>query len=448
MASRTKDMTQGSPMRLIVFFALPILFGNLFQQLYSLVDTLVVGRVEGVTALAAVSSAGWLDWTVLGLAMGLAQGFAIQIAQSFGAGDYAELRQAAGQSIVLSCVVVVVLEVVAQLLLHPVLVLMQTPPDTFPLTKIYLRIIFGGLPFTMGFNLLSGFLRSVGNSRTPLLAMTSAALCNIVLDILFVAYFRWGVVGVAAATVTSQSLSCLICLIAVIRLPLLKLVPQDYRITRSMTTRLMRLGVPLAFQNFIISVGGLVLQGVVNAQGFIFMAGYSAASRLQGLVEMGGIAVGSAVGTFTGQNFGARKMDRVRAGLRASVLTSTVLAVIIAGSLVIWGKPLLQLFIDDDPAIVTQVLTFGYHFLLFMASGLFALYLLIVYRSALQGLGDTFIPMVSGIVELFMRIGAALILPHLWGEWGIYSAEILAWVGAAVLLIWGYYRRMRAYPAG
>lgn len=445
MASRTKDMTQGSPAKLILLFCLPILAGNLFQQFYSLVDTLVVGRVEGVTALAAVSSAGWLDWTVLGLAMGLAQGFAIQIAQSFGANDLSGLRRAAGQSILLSAVVVIVLEIIAQVLLRPVLTLMQTPSDTYELTCIYLRIIFGGLPFVMGVNLFSGFLRSVGNSRTPLIAMTCASLCNIVLDILFVAYFRWSVVGVATATVISQALSCVICLVAVLRLPVLRLSRSDFRPDKPVCARLMHLGLPVAFQNFIISVGGLVLQGVVNAQGFIFMAGYSAASRLQGLIELAGTALSAACSTFTGQNFGARRLDRVKLGLRKSVQIGTVMAIIVASVVLIWGRPLLKLFIEDDPAIVEQVLTFGYRFLVFMGSGLFALYMLFVYRSTLQGLGDTFIPMVSGIVELVMRIGAALLLPLFIGEWGIYLAEILAWAGAAVLLIFGYYKRIRHF---
>ncbi|MBR2719098.1 MAG: MATE family efflux transporter [Clostridia bacterium] len=443
MPSRTKDMTQGSPARLILFFCLPILAGNIFQQLYSLVDTFVVGRVEGVTALAAVSSAGWLDWTLLGLAMGLAQGFAIQIAQSFGAGDFDELRRATGQSLTLSAGIVLVLEIIAQALLRPVLTLMNTPPDTYELTCLYLRIIFGGLPVVMGFNLLAGFLRSVGNSRTPLIAMVTAALCNIALDVLFVAFFGWSVKGVAIATVISQGLSCLICLTAVMRLPVFRITARDLRPTRDIAGRLMKLGLPIGFQNFIISIGGLVLQGVVNAQGFIFMAGYSAASRLQGLIELAGTALSAAVGTFTGQNFGARKLDRVRLGLRKSVQIGTIMAVIVAAVVLIWGKPLLRLFIQDDPAIVEQVLTYGHRFLIFMGSGLFALYMLFVYRSTLQGLGDTFVPMISGIVELFMRIGSALLLPLFMGEWGIYLSEIMAWVGAAVLLIWGYYHRVR-----
>jgi len=443
MASRTKDMTQGSPTRLILFFCLPILAGNIFQQLYSLVDTFVVGRVEGVTALAAVSSAGWLDWTLLGLAMGLAQGFAIQIAQSFGAGDYEDLRRSAGQSLTLSAIVVVVLEIIAQLLLRPLLTLMNAPPDTYELSCTYLRIIFAGLPVVMGYNLLAGFLRSLGNSRTPLIAMTSAALCNIALDVLFVASFGWGVVGVATATVISQGLSCIICLVAVLRLPVLKVTRRDFRLTRDVTGRLMRLGLPIAFQNFIISVGGLVLQGVVNAQGFIFMAGYSAAGRLQGLIELAGTALSAAVGTFTGQNYGARKLDRVKLGLRKSVQLSAVMALIMGSIVLIFGKPMLRMFIQDDPAIVEQVLTYGYRFLIFMGSGLIALYMLFTYRSTLQGLGDTFVPMLSGILELGMRVGSALLLPLFMGEWGIYLAEIMAWLGAAVLLIWGYYKRIR-----
>ena len=442
MAARAKDMTHGSPVRLIVLFALPMIAGNLFQQLYSLVDSLVVGRVEGVAALAAVSSAGWLDWTVLSLAMGLAQGFAIQIAQRFGAGDHPGLKRAAGQSLLLAAAVVIALEAASQLLLEPTLRLLQTPEDTFALTRTYLRILFSGIVLVMGFNLFAGFLRAVGDSRTPLIAMICAALTNMALDVVFVAHLRWGVAGVASATVIAQGISCLICVIAALRMPLLRVHRADLRPDRLEMKRLMGLGMPVAFQNLIISVGGLVLQGVVNSQGFIFMAGYSAASRLQGLIELAGSSLGSAVGTFAGQNRGAGRLDRVRTGLRRSAQIGVMLAVLVASAMIFFGKPLLQLFIEDDPAVVDQVLTFGYRFLVVMSSGLFMLYLLFVYRSTLQGLGDTFVPMLSGVVELFMRILSALLLPRLLGEWGIYLAEIFAWAGAAILLIIGYYRRI------
>ena len=443
MPSHTKDMTQGNPTKLILQFSLPLLAGNILQQLYNLVDTLVVGRAEGVTALAAVSSTGWLDWTLLGLILGLAQGFAIQIAHSFGAGDHAGLRQAAGHGMVLAITVVTALEIIAQFALRPVLTLMNTPADTYELTLLYLMIVFGGLPLVMGYNLFSGFLRSVGNSRTPLFAITCSAICNILLDVLFVVYFHWGVAGVAIATLISQALSCLICLVAVLRLPIFKLSRSDLRLSRDVSFGLIKLGLPIAFQNLIISVGGLILQSVVNAQGFIFMAGYNAASRMQGLMEMAGTALRGAVSTFVGQNYGAKKMDRVRLGLRISVQIAVLMALVVGGAVILCGKPLLRLFIQDDPAIVEQVLVYGYRFLCFMGASLFALYLLFVLRSALQGLGDTVTSMFSGVLELFMRSGSALVLPLFMGEWGVYTAGIISWYGAATLLAFSCQKRLR-----
>ena len=444
----TRDMTRGNPTRLILAFCLPIIAGNLFQQVYSLVDTLVIGRVEGVTALAAVASAGWLDWLVLSIAMGMAQGFSIQIAQSFGAKDEPELRLAAGQGLLLSVAVVAVIEVAAQWLLRPVLVLMRTPDNTIDLTCLYLRIIFGGLPLVMAYNLFSGYLRAIGDSRTPLIAMTTAALCNILLDILFVATFRWGVVGVASATVMSQGVSCLICLTALLRLPLMRLGRGDLRPDHPMIRRLISLSLPLAFQNFIISVGGLVLQGVVNSFGFLFMAGFNAAMRLTGLIELAGTSIGSAVGTFAGQNLGAGRLDRVKLGLRKSAQLAVMMALVVAACMLLFGRSILALFVEDDPAIVEQVLTIGYRYLAVMSFGLPMLYLLFAYRSTLQGLGDTVAPMVSGIVELVMRMGTVLLLPLVIGEWGVYIAEIMAWIGAAILLMVSYYRRMRLLEAG
>lgn len=443
MQARTRDMTTGSPLRLILAFCLPIVAGNLFQQLYSLVDTLVIGRIEGVTALAAVSSAGWLDWTVLSAAIGLAQGFAIEIAQRFGGGEYDQMRQAAGQSVLLAVGLTALIEALAQVFLHPVLVVMKSPDNTIALTEHYLRIIFAGLPVVMAFNLFSGALRSVGDSRTPLIAMTTAATCNIALDIAFVGWLRWGVTGVGVATVMSQCVSCVICFVALARLPIMRLKRGDFRPRPVMLRRLLGLGLPVAFQNLIISFGGLVLQTVTNSFGFLFMAGFNAATRLTGLIELAGTSIGSAMGTFAGQNLGAGKLDRVRLGLRRSAQIAAALALMVAACMVLFGRPLLNLFIEDDPAIVDQVLTIGCRYLNVMSLGLPMLYMLFVYRSTLQGLGDTFVPMLSGAVELVMRVGAALLLPRLIGEWGVYIAEIMAWIGAAILLIWGYYRRMR-----
>ena len=440
---RIKDMTAGKPVALILAFAIPILAGNLLQQLYNLVDSLIVGRILGVTALAAVSASGWLDWAVLSIPMGLAQGFSIQAAQYFGANRPEELRRTVGQSILIAVFATALLEAASQLLLHPVLKWMNTPAETFSLTEGYLRIIYGGLPVVMAVNVLNGFLHALGNSRTPLAALAIASAANMLLDWFFVGYCRMGINGGACATVIAQVISALISFRTIRRLYMLHPEKKDLYPDRRMMARLIRLGVPIAFQNVIIAVGGLILQGVVNGFGFIFMAGYNAASRLQGLVEMAGASVGSAVGTFTGQNIGAGKKDRVYRGLHSSARISVGMALGIGAVMVLLGRQILSMFIQDEPSLAEQVLSFGYQFLCVMAAGLPMLYLLFVYRSTLQGLGNTVIPMISGFVELGMRVGCALLLPLFFGVWGIYTAEITAWIGAGVLLIISCYRELR-----
>ena len=440
--ARTRDMTTGSPTKHLILFTLPIIAGNAFQQLYSLVDSFVVGQVS-VDALPAVASAGWLDWLVLSLAIGLAQGFGIQVAQSFGAGNQAELRRAIAQSLLLSAATVITVEMLAQTLLWPILVAMDMPSQTIRMTESYLRIIFAGLPLVMGFNLFSGFLRSVGNSVTPLFAMVTAALPNIGLDFMYVLGFGWGVEGAAIATITGQGLSCIICLIAVLRTPVLHIRRSDLRFDGSMCARLMRLGIPISFQNLIISIGGLVLQKVVNGFRYVFVAGFNATNRLVGLLELAGASLGSAVGTFAGQNLGAGRIDRVKLGQRRAAQLSVLLGVLVGGCMILFGKPLISLFLtDEDPVKVAQTLAVAYEYLVVMSAGLPMLYLLFTYRTTLQGIGDTFIPMLSGVVELAMRILCALVLPSLMGDMGVYLSEISAWIGAAILLMWGYYRRI------
>ena len=441
--AKTRDMTTGSPTRHLILFCLPIMAGNAFQQLYSLVDSFVVGQVS-VDALTAVASAGWLDWLIMSIAMGLAQGFAIQIAQSFGAGDHDELHRAVGQSLLLSAITVVTVEIIAQVFLWPMLLAMEMPQQTIRMTESYLRIIYAGIPVVMGFNLFSGFLRAVGNSTTPLLAMVAASITNIVLDVLFVMGFHWGVEGAAIATMSGQLLSCVICLIAVIRTPVLRISRKDLRFDGKMCARLMKLGTPIAFQNLIISIGGLALQRVVNTFRYAFVAGFNAASRLVGLIELAGASLGNAVGTFAGQNLGAGRLDRVKLGMRRAAQLGVLFGVIVAAVMILFGEGLLSLFLTDVDALkVAETLEVAYLYLVVMSLGLPMLYLLFGYRTTLQGIGDTFIPMVSGFVELVMRILCAVVLPLFMGEWGIYLSEIAAWVGAAILLIWGYYYRMR-----
>ena len=441
--TRTKNMTSGNPVKLILVFALPILAGNTLQQLYSLVDSLIIGRLLGVTALTAVSASGWLDWAVLSIPMGLAQGYSIHAAQCYGGKRFADLKRSVAQSYLISAAATVFLEISSQFLLHPVLVWMNSPDETIRMTEHYLRIIYAGLPVVMCVNIFSGFLHALGNSRIPLIALACSTAVNIVLDWWFVGSLGMGTNGGACATVLAQVVSAVICFMAVLRIPELKPAKTDYRPDGKVIRKLIRLGFPIAFQNLIISLGGLVLQGVVNAFGFIFMAGYNAAARFQGLIEIAGTALGNAAGTFTGQNYGAGKMNRVKGGLRQSARIGFLLAISVALIVVCFGKPLLSLFIREEAGISDQVMAFGYDFLRIMAAGLPMLYLLFIYRTTLQGLGDTVVPMISGFVELALRIGSALLLPVIIGYWGVYLAEITAWIGAGIFLIIGYYRRLK-----
>ena len=443
LMARTKDLCRGNPVRLILGFALPVLAGNALQQLYNLVDSLIVGQLLGVTALTAVSASGWLDWAMLSIPMGLAQGFSIHMAQSYGGQRFAELKKTAGQSYLLAGLAVLLLELFSQLMLRPALTWMNTPAETFLLTESYLRIIYAGLPIVMCLNVFSGFLNALGNSKTPMVALIFSTVTNIVLDWLFIGPLGMGTNGGACATVIAQGVSAAVCMIAALRIPELRIGRADLTPDRFILRRLALTGLPIAFQNLIISIGGLILQGVVNGFGFLFMAGYNAASRLQGLVEIAGTALGNAVGTFTGQNFGAGLMSRVRLGLRKSAQLCVCLALAVGAVMIFLGKPLLSLFIRDEAALAGQVLSIAYQFLQVMAAGLPMLYLLFVYRSTLQGLGDTVIPMISGFVELGMRVGAALLLPLIMGVWGVYLAEIAAWIGAGIFLIAGCYWRLR-----
>lgn len=446
--NRTRDLSTGNPVRQILLFALPILAGNMLQQMYNLVDSLIVGQLLGVRALAAVSASGWLDWAVLSVPMGLAQGYSIYASQCYGGRRFPELKRTVAQSYLLSAFATILLEGISQLLLHPVLTWMNSPEETIALTENYLRVIYAGLPAAMCLNVFCSFLHALGNSKTPMVALVFSTLTNILLDWLFIGLLGMGTNGGAWATVTAQAVSALICLSAVRRIRELHAEREDYRPDRGMMKKLLRLGCPIVFQHVIISLGGLVLQGVVNTFGFIFMAGYNAASRLQGLVEIAGSSLGNAVGTFTGQNFGAGKKDRIRSGLRQSARIGIGLAAVIGTVMALLGKPVLSLFIRDEAEAAEQVLGVGYEFLLVMAAGLPMLYLLFIYRSTLQGIGNTFIPMVSGFIELALRVSAALLLPLWIGVWGAYLAEISAWTGAGIFLIILCYRKLKQAQGG
>lgn len=443
MAQRIRNMTEGSPVKLLISFALPLMVGNVFQQLYTVVDTAVVGQVVGVQALAALGAADWLNWLVLSVVQGLAQGFSILMAQYFGAKDYRQLSRSVGGSVTLCGIGAVVMLAVSQLAAHPVLRLLNTPDDIIGNSILYLRIIFSGIPIVAAYNLLASILRALGDSKTPLYAVIVATVVNIVLDLLFVMGLHWGIAGAAGATLIAQAVSTVYCYQNVRRLTIIQLEKSDFWLQREMTATLLKLGSPVALQNAIISAGGMVVQSVVNRYGMLFIAGFTATNKLYGLLEIAATSYGYAVTSFVGQNLGARLIKRIKQGMRAAAIIALITAAVIAVAMLLLGKGFLGLFISGTPEEVEASMAIAYHYLAVMSLCLPILYMLHIYRSALMGLGDTVVPMASGFVEMVMRVGIALLLPLVLEQEGIFYAEVGAWTGAAVLLVSAYYIRVK-----
>lgn len=439
MASTVKNMTAGKPASLILSFALPLMVGNVFQQLYTVVDTMVVGKALGVNALAALGAAEWMNWLMLGIIQGLTQGFAILMAQEFGAGNPEKLREAIGSSILLTIFSALFLVISGQLLARPLLELLQTPPEILDNTLLYLRLIYFGVPIVLAYNLLASILRALGDGKTPLYAMIIASFTNIALDLLFVLVFHWGIAGAAIATLIAQMISSLYCLWHIRRIDLLILKREHFKLKASLSKKLFLLGMPMAFQNAIIAIGGMIVQSVVNTYGVVFIAGFTATNKLYGILEVAATSYGYSMVTYAGQNLGAGKTDRIRKGMRAANGIAVLTSLVIAACMLIFGRFILSLFISGTPRETAQALDVGYFYLTIMSLFLPVLYILHVTRSAIQGMGNTVLPMVSGITEFIMRTLTSYLLPLAVGEIGIFFAEIMAWIGADMILITSYF---------
>ncbi len=443
--ARTVDMTSGPPLALILRFAFPAALGSLLQQLYSLCDLVIIGRAEGVAALAAVSSSGWLDYMCLGTVINLTLGFGIRMSHFFGSGDIPGLRKTIAQSVILGVYSALLLLFLSQTLLRPCLILLNTPEETFGMSETYLRILFAGIPLSMAYNLAAACLRAAGDARTPLLAVISSSASNLLLDLLLVAVLHFGPAGAAAATVFSQGISMAVCMKSAAGVEQLRIRRKDLRRDWAEMKDLLFLGLPSAFEIWIISAGGLIVNARVNSFGYIFMAGYNAPGRLQAIMESVGTAVGSAVSTFTGQNFGAGKKDRVLYGVKKSAAAAVLLSLLMAAVMLLAGKALIRLLMVDRASLVEEVVTIGYRFVIVMSISLFSLYLLFVYRSALKGLGRMDASFISSIVEFVMRVSSVIVLPALIGEWGLYIAEVMAWAGACVMLYLTYRKTVKGW---
>ena len=441
----TKDMTTGEPAKLLFGFSLPLMLGNVFQQFYTIVDTIIVGQGVGMQALASIGAANWLNWLFLWMAAGMTQGFSILFAQHYGGKDEKSLHKSIGNAVILTIGAAAVLTAVGELVAPVMLAVLKTPKDIVAGSLTYLRIMIGGLTVIMFYNLEASLLRALGDGRSPLIAMVIASCTNIGLDLLFVMGFHLGIAGAAVAMLIAQGISCIYCFIVLSKISFLKLKRQSFAMDIGLAKRLLRLGIPVMFQDAIISVGGMVLQSVINGFGVLYVAGFTATNKLYGILETAAISYGYAISTFVAQNKGAGNNKRIKLGMGKGIAMAFATSVLISALMFLWGKDILSLFISAEEVQAEQVLQIAHHYLMIMSTFLIILYALHTYRSALQGMGDTVIPMVSGMVEFIMRVSAAIFLPRLIGQEGIFYAEILAWSGACVLLVTVYYKRTACF---
>ncbi len=439
MSARIKDMTVGRPLPLIISFALPLMVGNIFQQMYTVVDTMVVGKALGVDALAALGATDWLYWMLLGMIQGVTQGFGILMAREFGARQYESLRSVVGSAVSLSAVSSLLFLILGQAVAKPVLMLLNTPAEIMDSALLYLRIMFLGIPVVMAYNLLATILRSLGDGQTPLYAMVVASLLNIGLDLLLVLVFHLGIAGAAVATLIAQAISSIYCLLKIRKIDFMTLQKGHFALKPAMAGRLLGLGSPMAAQNAIIAIGGMIIQGVVNGYGVAFIGGFTAANKLYGVLEIAATSYGYAMITYVGQNLGATRIDRIKTGMGWAVAVALATSVVIAAVMLLLGQPIIGAFISGTPEEVAAATQVGFTYLSIMSICLPVLYILHVTRSAVQGMGNTLLPMASGIAEFVMRTGGVLILPALMGENGIFIAEVLAWLGADFILVPSYF---------
>ncbi len=442
--SKTLNMTQGNPLKLLIRFALPLMFGNVFQQLYTVVDTAIVGRGVGMDALAALGGVDWLNWMMLGIAQGFTQGFSVRIAQKFGEGDRAGLQLFMGQSAAASTVLAVLCTLLGQLTLPAFLLFLRVPESLSAMAGLYTRILIAGLPAVFFFNYCSSVLRAVGDSKTPLIAMAVAAVTNIALDLAAVFLLRWGIAGAAIATVMAQCLSGTICAIKIRRLPQLRFTKADAVPRRDILRNLFKIGTPAAGKNLVVAIGGMAVMTVVNTFGTAFIAGFTASNKLYGLLEIAALSYGYAIITYVGQNYGAARFDRISAGMKSAAVLAVATALVISASMFLFGRPITMLFIStENPAEAALAGEIAFRYLCVMASCLPVLYILYLLLSALQGLGDSVRPMISGMVELGLRVAIAGIVAYTGYKTGIFCAEIAAWLGATVYLLYHYRKRMK-----
>ena len=437
----TKSLTQGSPAKLIILFTIPLLIGNLFQQFYNMADALIVGRTMAVNALAAVGCAGTVMFFIVGFTQGTTSGFAIVTAQRFGSGDLDGVRKSIAASILLGVASSAVLTAVSVPLTTPLLRLLNTPEEILADADAYLSIIFAGTVVTMFFNLFSNILRALGDSRTPLIFLSVACVINVILDFVLIQYAGMGVAGAAVATIIAQIIATICCLIfMLVKLPITRTHAEDWKNALRDLAPHCKVGFPMGFQSSIISIGQIAIQAALNTLGATSVAAYTAAQKIDTFGTMPMMSFGITMATFTAQNYGAGKIERIHRGVRQCLMMSIAFSIAIGLVNILFGKGLTQIFVGADQ---TEVIRLSHIYLIINGALYFLLAVLFIVRYTLQGLGKSFVPTLAGVMELCMRVFTALILAHFWGFAGASASNPLAWIGALIPLCTSYIWTMR-----
>ena len=433
----TKDLTSGSPLKVILMFTLPLVLGNLFQQFYALADTIIVGRFCGVSALASVGATGSVNYLILGFVIGVCNGFAIPIAQLFGARDYSDLRRHVANAAWLCIAGSVVLTVTTVALTRPMMQLMQTPEDILDGAVIYIGWIFAGIPFIFLYNMVAAIMRALGDSKTPLYFLILTSALNIGLDLLFIIPFQMGVLGAALATDISQVISGVLSFIYLSRnFDVLKMQKSDLAYSKKACARLLGIGIPMGLQCSITAIGSVIMQWAVNVLGSTAVAAVTAAGKTQSLLTVPMESVGTAMATYAGQNLGASRMDRVRQGVNSAMLIILIYGVASAFVLHFTDVQIMGLFLDTAKEV--DIVAMGREYLFWNSVFFVPLGALIVWRYTIQGLGFSTLAMMAGVAEMVARTVVAIVLVPVLGYFGAELSNPAAWIAACVFLYPAY----------
>ena len=432
-SSPAKDLTAGSPMKLILGFAFPMFLGLLFQQFYSLVDTMIVGKYLGVDPFAGVGSTGSLNFIVIGFCMGLCSGFSVPISQSFGAKDFPLLRKMVTNSVWLCTFFSVVITTLMLLFCRPVLTWMNTPENIFEYAYIYIFIIFAGIPCTILYNMTAAILRALGDSKSPIIFLAISSAINIGLDLLLIIVFRMGVDGAALATVVSQGVSGVISIIYIKKkFDILAMEKGDWKLERHLAGKLTGVGIPMGLQYSITGIGSVILQTAVNGLGSIYVASMTAGSKINIFLACPFDALGQTMAPYAGQNIGARKLDRVGKGLRAACIIGFIVSGLMVIVVKLFGDQLTMLFLDEKDPVIMQNST---QFLIIVSAFYCLLTLVNTVRFTIQGMGFSSLAIIAGVMEMIARGIAGMLLVPAFGYLGACYSSPLAWLLADAFLI-------------